>query len=387
MQPNEQQPTTSDITPEVTTSTDPVNTTPASSMPPVVGVAPTLNQEPSSPAKKGLSKKVKLLLIGVAAIVVLAGSSAGAYYGVIVPNKPENLLKTGIANTLKQKQFSYEATVDAQAVDSSKAGAMPATNVVIKGANDLDKGTFKAEVTATVSGFKVTGEVRYVEENGYIRLGDLSTLKNLASSYSPEAANALDKIQNQWIEVDKTLIKQAKADCALNTKLVFSDADLKQLGDAYDKTPFTTIKSKTADKVNGNAATKLELTIDDNKLGDYAKNFDNLSFVKQLKSCSKEVSDKANYSSLKDGDTTPLTIWVDKGTKRIVKIAGKTTDQDAKKDNVKGTVSVVLSYGAVTIDKPQGAKPVVQLISEFAPLFQSNVRGANSDNPFSLLGL
>jgi hypothetical protein len=168
---------------------------------------------------------------------------------------------------------------------------------------------------------------------------------------------------------------------------MLSDADVKMLSDAYTKTPFTTIKSTSSDPVNGKAATKFELAIDDNKLGDYAKNFDNLSLVKQLKSCSPQVSDKANYNDLKDNDTTPLTVWVDKGSKRIVKIAGHTTDQDEKKNNTKSTASVTLSYGPVTVDKPANAKPIMTLISEFAPLFSGGVQGAESTDPFSLLSL
>jgi hypothetical protein len=99
------------------------------------------------------------------------------------------------------------------------------------------------------------------------------------------------------------------------------------------------------------------------------------------------VSDKANYNDLKDNDITPLTVWVDKGSKRIVKIAGHSTEQDEKKDNTKGTATITLSYGPVTVDKPANAKPVMTLISEFAPLFSGGVQGAESTDPFSLLSL
>jgi hypothetical protein len=408
MQPDDQQPQEVDVntTPTETTSVQPetvasssmegtnspVTDTP-SVMPPAEMVTPVTSAPIASatPTKSRFgflkTKRAKLALVVVAVLVVLGAGSAGAYFGVIVPNKPENVLKSAIANTLKERQVSYDGTVDVQAVDSSKAGATPATSVTFKGGSDLDKNATKAEVSVTVSGVKVQGEVRYVDQTGYVKLGDLTAIKNLATAYSPDAASAISKVENQWIEIDKTLLKQAKADCVLDTKLTISDADLKMLSDAYTKTPFTTITSTTSDPVNGKAATKFELSIDDNKLGDYAKNFDNLSVVKQLKSCAPQVSDKANYSDLKDNDKTPLTLWVDKGTKRIVKIAGHTTAQDEKKDNTKGTASVTLSYGPVTVDKPANAKPIMTLISEFAPLFSGGVQGAESTDPFSLLSL
>jgi hypothetical protein len=376
------------------TVTSPVTDVPSSSPDSTVGeVTPVSATAPaptaSTTSRFGFlkSKKAKIVAIIVAVLVVLGAGSAGAYFGIIVPNKPENVLKSAIANTLKERQISYDGTVDVQAVDTSKAGATPATSVTFKGGSDLDKNATKAELAVTVSGVKVQGEIRYVDQTGYVKLGDLTAIKNLATAYSPDAASAISKVENQWIEIDKTLVKQAKADCVLDTKLMLSDADVKMLSDAYTKTPFTTIKSTSSDPVNGKAATKFELAIDDNKLGDYAKNFDNVSLVKQLKSCSPQVSDKANYNDLKDNDTTPLTVWVDKGSKRIVKIAGHTTDQDEKKNNTKGTASVTLSYGPVTVDKPANAKPIMTLISEFAPLFSGGVQGAESTDPFSLLSL
>lgn len=414
MQPNDQQPSSdTNVTPDETVNTEtavsteptetvmtpsaetlvaPTSETPAVTTP-VDAAAPVTQPVPvaATPTKSRFgflkSKKAKLALVVIVVLIVLGAGSAGAYFGVIVPNKPENVLKSAIVNTLKEKQVNYDGTVDVQAVDSSKAGATPATSVTFKGGSDLNKNATKAEVSVTVSGVKVQGEIRYVDQTGYIKLGDLGAIKNLAKAYSPEADSAISKVENQWIEIDKTLVKQAKADCVLDAKLALSDADVQMLSDAYTKTPFTTITSSTSDPVNGKAAIKFELSIDDNKLGDYAQNFDNLSLVKQLKSCSSEVSNKANYNDLKDNDTTPLTVWVDKGTKRIVKLAAHTTQKDEKKDNTKGTASVILSYGPVTVDKPANAKPIMTLISEFAPLFSGGVQGAESENPLSLLGI
>jgi hypothetical protein len=339
-----------------------------------------------TPQKKRFSKKVKLLLIGIVVVIVLAAGSAGAYFGIIVPNQPENVLKSAITNTLKEKQISYDGTFDVSAADTAKPGAQQATSMTFKGSGDLDKQTMKTELSVTVSGVKVQGEVRYIDQTVYIKLNDLGAVKNLASAYNAEASSVISKIENQWIEIDKTLLKQANADCVLDTQMTISDEELNSLYDAYTKNAFATIKSTGNEDVNGKAATKFELSLDDNKMADYLKNLSELSWVKKFEGCSKDVKGPDN-STLKDGDITPLTVWVDKDTKRIVKLASQSTEYDAKEKNIKGSGSVTLSYGPITVEKPSGAKPIMTLLSEFAPLYNSGVRGANTGNPLSLLGL
>ncbi len=365
------------------------NTTEQAPPAPVVSVSePASVAQPADLSKKKISNKVKLLALILIVVIVLFGASAGAYFGVIVPSKPENVLKAAVANTLKEKQISYDGSVEVQAVDDKKSGAMKPTSLTFKGATDVDKNASKAEISATTVGIKIQGEVRYVDQTAFVKLGDLGPIKTMAATYLPDSASLIAKVENQWIEIDKTLLKAAKADCVLNTKLTASDDDIKLLSDAYGKNQFATIKSTTSDRVNGKSATKLELELDDNKMVDYAKNLSNLSFVKQIKGCGDSVSDSIDTSELKDNDITPLTVWIDKGSKRFVKFASHSTDQDAKKENIKGSGSVTLSYGPVSIDKPQNAKPLMTLIAEFAPLIEnSKVRGANTQNPISLLGL
>lgn len=413
MQPNDQQSTDANSTipvetneVEVTNTVTPVeNTTEASDSIPLANQGTTVTTVeptviPSEPVadtvapistpppaeKRRFSKKLKLLLVAVMVVLLLAAGSAGAYFGLILPNKPENVLKSAISNTLQERQVSFDGSTDIQAADSSKPGAMTATSVTFKGAADLDKNISKAEIAVTMSGVKVQGEVRYVDQTAYIKLGDLGAIKNMATAYSPEAAGVINKVENQWIEFDKTIIKQANADCVLDAKLTFTDADLTMLSEAYSRNMFAIIQNTSSEDVNGQSATKFELALDDNTMAEYAKSLEQLSVVKQLKDCSKEIKDP-DYDSLKDGDTTPLSIWVDKATKRIVKLSSHTTDYDAKEANIKGTASVTLSYGPVSVEKPENAKPIMTLFSEFAPLFNSGVRGASSDNPLSLLGL
>lgn len=319
----------------------------------------------SQTAAKTSNKKRNTFLAAVAAGVLLLGAGAGAYWGVIVPNQPENVLKAAVANTLKQERVTYDGVLEYQEANASESLAMPATKMAFKGGMDMKNHTLQMSLDTTVGGVSVPVELRYLEKTGYVKLGDLGPVKAWAEGFVPEAGPLLDKVSNQWIEIDSTLVKQAKADCILDGSYALNDADLKLLGDAYEKNRFATIRSSSSDKVGDAAATKYEIELDDNKLAAYVKEFEKLSFFKKLKECiGPEETEPFNTRDLADGDKTPLTLWVDRKTKLITKIAGKTTEQDAKKDNLKGEISVVFGYGAVNVQKPEGAKPVMEFMAE-----------------------
>lgn len=404
MQPNDQNPVDGDVNtspnqpevpePTVTTpETPPAPTEPASEATTTgaATVSSVMTPTPTAP-KKSLFANKKLLAILIAAPLLLIGGSAAAYFGVVVPNKPENILKSAFFNTAREKQATVEGTFDIQAADSSKPDAMPASNATFKIAANDDAKTAQIEATVTISGIKVQGELRYVGEAIYIKLGDLSTVKALAASYNPAIGPTIDKLQNQWIEIDKTLLTQAKADCAIDASMTsITEDDMNLLADAYEKNKFATIQSTSNDTVNGKGAKKFEIVIDEKKAEEYGKNFENLSFVKKLKECETTKSTAESLtkqdSKVKDGDKAQFSLWVDKSSKRIVKLEFKSDEKSEKEDNTKGVFSMTIGYGAVNVEKPSGAKSFMSLVTEFAPLFSGSqgVLGANteSDLPFN----
>src|SRR5262245_9196840 len=64
---------------------------------------------PLPPKKGGKFKKVALVL---GAVLIVGGASAAAYVGVILPNKPENVLKQALVNSSQETQVSYKGTVE-----------------------------------------------------------------------------------------------------------------------------------------------------------------------------------------------------------------------------------------------------------------------------------
>ena len=334
---------------------------------------------PGAPVPAPKSKKRGTMVLAIlAGVLLIGGGSAAAYFGVVVPNKPDNILKAAIVNALQQKQVTASGsfTTDPTASDGGIAA-----KINFKSQFDTSSKSAAAQINATYSGVSLDIETRYLDQNLYVKAGDLSPLTGLAATFAPEVAPVAQTISkqlsNQWILIDSTLIRQAGGSCVVDASWSLTTADQKILTDQYGKNPFTVIQSSSSDTVGGKKATKLVLSIDDDKLAKYVTGLKDLSLVKSLKSCMTDKTSKTSIdgSSLADHDHTPITIWVDKGSKQIVKIASHSTAQDEKKNHIKDTISIDLSYGKVSITKPSGAKPVIQVITDL----QTTLKGTDFD--------
>lgn len=328
----------------------------------VGGSDPSAIVPPSSPRRS-----FKPFLIALAAVLVVGIGSAVAYIGIILPNKPINVLKQSLANSLQEPQSSFKGTV---ASDPSAAGGT-AYKADFSGAADTatKKAEFKLDFTVTGITFPI--EARLVNKNVYVKAGDLSTVAGLVSAYSPQfgglAQTLSSQLSNKWIVIDSTLLNQSGVGCFLDTSWSVTNADIQLLNNAYNKHAFVTIKSTGTDSVNGQNAEKLVLSIDNDKLAALGndKTLDNLSLVKSSQKCDKTISKNVSNAKGNHGQT-PLTIWVDKGKKRIVKIAY----QDPAKKN--GSAEVTVSYNKVAITAPSNAVPAVQILTQIEQSAASN---------------
>jgi len=320
----------------------------------------------SMTANKSKKRFIKPALLTLAAMFFLGGTAAAAYFGYIVPNKPENVLKSAVKNSLSQTQVSSKGTFEAEPVKEGKGLAM---KVLFDGASNINDQTAAVNLDATVSGVNAKLEARYVEKSVYLKAGDLTPLSGLAGSFSKELAPAAkvlsQKLSNQWIVIDSTLIRQAGAGCILENKWAFSQEDINMLAASYQGNQFATIDKTEPDTINGKKVTKFSISINDDKLADYSKSLGNLTLVKNLNKCNEGKSvGESSQEILKDGDTSPLTVWVDKSSKLIVKVESHTTPHDEKKDGMKGTFSTDIGYDNVHIEKPENAKPALQVLLE-----------------------
>lgn len=336
-----------------------------------------------SPKDTG-GKKKAVLFIGILAVVLLLGGAfAAAYYGVIVPNKPENVLRQAVQNTAKQEYVNATAKVDVAPV-GSESSSVTAMKFEGKTASDVSNNAYEGSVKVVASGVDVTLDAKYVDKNAYVKVGSLDTVTSLlGASLSGGAENAqikteLDKavavIENQWIEVDSTILDQANASCSLNSDYRFTDNDLKLLEDQFAKHSFISINNHSDDDVNGQKAKKYKLTLDTKKATEFAddKKLEELSFVKKLEECASDDKSVIDPDSLKDSveENAPkdekytFDLWVDSKQKVISKVAFSTDSQTKKPEDYKASVEVVLNYDKVTVTKPEDAKPVMQLFGD-----------------------
>ncbi len=346
----------------------PVNTDIAPAMPPAAA-APAA--EPSAPIPadpqvvQALAPKPKrnpkTLLIALLAVLLFGGASAAAYVGLIVPGRPQNVVKTALINTLQAPQTTLKSTIEG--TFSGDAESQGAYKVVVNTAQNVDAKTSSIQIEPTISGVTFPIEARLINKDIYVKVGDLSTIAGLVTAYSPDAGKAAQavssKLSNQWMVIDSTITKESKElNCVLDTKYRLTDADTKVLGDIYSKHEFATVVGAGSETVNGAKAAKYTVTIDNDKAAAYGndKGLENLSFVKSLTKCAGSFDQSTAADEIKGNHKkTTLTLWVDKGAKRITKVAYK--DKQA-------TATATLSYGNVTISKPKGAKPALQVLGE-----------------------
>jgi hypothetical protein len=309
----------------------------------------------SSNGRFHLSRRVLTI---IAAVVVLAGASAAAYVGVVVPNKPQNVLRNALINTIQARQSTVKGSFE-----GSSSGVAYKVADTMSQNSDAKAADIKLDITVTGVTFPIEG--RLADKNIYVKVGDLSTITSLLNAASPQAGDLAkslsSKLSNQWIVIDSTLLKQAGADCSLNVSWGITKADTKVLSDAYSKHQFVVVKAAGSDVVNGKKVAKYNVTLDNDKSSAFGndKSLDNLSLAKSLTKCDKSATHSAVTAYKGNHKTTALTVWVDKGSKRIAKVA-----YQVNSGNSKGTLTGTFDYGNVSIQAPTGAKPAVQVLSE-----------------------
>ncbi len=332
----------------------------------------------SSPSTGG-NKKLKIAGITVVAVVLVSAVSAGAYYGVYLPNTPKNTLKKSFTNLLKQEQTSAKGHASFSAKDSFTATFDYDVKV------DTVKNASATKLDASFSGVKLPVEARFVDKSAYVK-ADLSTVKSVATAaIGAEAGPYIDtisnKVSNKWIEFDESLIKTATGSdkcSALMSQTKFSDKDIDALVKLYSDNEFVDIKNKSSDTIDGRKATKMELDINKDKAKNFGKDLNKIDYFKKIEECGNSSDKtKSGDKELKKAEdfkgSYELTVWVDKGKKEIVKIAVKVSDTDGSAD-----FDLVFNHDKVDIQKPEGAVPAMQLLSEFAPLLGVGATSSNA---------
>jgi hypothetical protein len=309
----------------------------------------------------GKPRRKKGLVIGlaIAAFVCIIGAgSAAAYFGYIAPNKPENILKAALANSvdpdkLKSENFEGELSVK----DNESKQTFSAT---YNGAATAD-GVFQmqADVDAVVT--KVKLEMRSADgKSMYLKVSGLTGLPQLLSDYGDEAAQYapfISRINNQWFEINESLLSSA----GLGGGFKMSQADREKVAKAYQDHQFLTVKQKLKDeKVADMQSHHLQIVIDKQQLKDYLKALKDAKLDSAV--VTQEQLDTID-DGLKDVDLNkyPIDVWIDKATKQMNQLKFAYSDNDV---TVTFRMTVTAFNKPVTVTKPTGAKSLLELISE-----------------------
>lgn len=306
------------------------------------------------PKKKGL---IVGLIIGLV-VVILGGSAAAAYLGVVVPNKPENVLKTALANSFsldkaKSAHFNGDFSITAEGSDPTFTGDFA-------GSADSD-GAFevKANVDAMVT--KVAVDMRSVDgKSFYVKVGGLEGLPELlaaseeASIYAPMVAG----LNEQWIEINESILRQMGVTTGT---MKMTEADANKMAQAYADHQFLVFKEKLADeKIAGKDSHHFKVVIDKQQLKDFLK------AVKDAKLDSVKLTDddlKSFDDAVKNVDFNkyPADVWVSKDDKMIRQLKFTYSNNES-------TASfryTVTDYNKpVSVTKPANAKSLLEVMSE-----------------------
>lgn len=337
------------MAPEQPTNT-PASTAPASNAPaPVSG---------SEMQKQGGNKnKMKMIIAGAIAGVVLLGGSAGAYFGVILPNKPENLWKKSLSTTAK----GYDKAVDYLEKNKNVKGSKAKGTLKIEGPIAGD-GNIEAESYENNSKFKLDlgfAGTRYNLEGRtiaaansknpdvYLKVDGVRGLGALMGAGLGEGLGPIiDSLDGQWIAIDHTLLDQYSAGTAQRSSMPTAEDFVKlaraisELNKEYllnsdpNKAVLKVVKSVGKENRDGRSTYHFVVTINKENTKKYlaalkSKLGENpsgqaLAAVMDLEKMQRAIND------LKDTDTAD--VWVDTDTKLIRFV--RFTDKEKNKNYI-----------------------------------------------------
>lgn len=331
--------------------------------------APPLPGMQQSAIPRGGGKKKFVMILAVALIIIaLFGGSAAAYFGVIVPNKPQNVLKKALANSvgreqLKSGQFDGEITVTGEDVPKELK------NITFSGGFSQEE-NIGLNLTVNYTGGQSGAEMRiFKDQDSYIKLTGLENLTTLLTAQAVKEDNVsvkefastltfLKKFNNQWIVVPQEFTKNSGATSSALSGGQLSDADAQKIAVAYKNHPFATItKNYPAEKVNDVNSYHYEVGVDKEQLKAFLTEVKNDN-IKDLTITQADIDsvDKMDLSH------TTIELWVAKSTKTVNKVKVVASDKDGKST---ATVVVTLKQAnkPYSVEKPTGAVPFEQILN------------------------
>ena len=339
----------------MSSSTGPTTPDNGSDQQDVPATAPTA--VPSRPKKKFLF----VGLIVAAVVLVLGAGAAAAYLGYILPNKPENVLKRALVNSMTREKASTMHFEGEGSVASEGAESM---QLNFKGGATYDgKLDFSADIDALIT--TITLDLRSTDGKSYfLKVGGLDGLADLMALGGDESgttfAPLLKSVNDQWYEINQSLVNQTTGTSFDFAKV--SEEDVDKIVDIYKKNEFLVVKETLkSEKIKGVDSHHLKVGIEQEKLRSFLKalkeaNIDNLKITDQGLAA---FSNLLNDSDLSKNTTD---VWIAKDTKMFNQFQFKISESGS---DVNFRLTITDYNKPVNVEKPEGAKSILEVITSF----------------------
>ncbi len=334
---------------------------------------------PAEPKKK--RGKLKYFLIILIALLVIGGAASAAYFGYVLPNKPENKLLSAIANTSTQTQLIIKGKVEAETKKPNLS-----YNVNYELGADLTKHNLGLSGTVGVKGLQFPFDIRYIDKDIYVKVGGLSSIGKLAPLVKDNKevysyVNVLSSISDQWYVIDSSLLNASPpSKCVTDLSWALTKDDSAKIQAAYKKHPLFSVSGVTTASIDGKTLTKYDLKpASDAEATAFANELNSLSIAENINKCMNNSGSNSTSGDQEINNviskTTSENFYVYVSDNLVKRIELSSTD-----NNGSYSFSGNFDYSAPTIEKPTGAKPVQDLMCQVLGPLYCNL-GTNSANP------
>lgn len=313
---------------------------------------------------------LKPALISLAALFLIGGGATATYLGVIVPNRPDNVVAIALSKLIAYDTLGLDTATTVEVedkTDSSNSGSITvdfnadANDEVAKigfGIRDIqvNSGEISQEDLGDISGINVGAEVllRNESEHGFVKIRGLDTLADFYtelaasafgtnSSEDEEVKSSIDSfvsiLQSDWIRIE--VPQDESTDDPLDElAMCFEKAgeqlDFEQiLGENYIENRFFVVKNDFGDAdVNGEQMKHYEMTFSSEQFNNFANSvLDNVFANEDVKTCLDELSDGDMRADLNEATSEledyDFDAWID-GGKNLRRIAFVYEDDTVK---------------------------------------------------------
>ncbi len=349
--PDEQ--TTNPTTDESTANAQPV----VSTQPQTTDVAPVPSSAPVTTKKRKL--KLPVLLALIAGGVVLLGGSASAYFGVILPKKPDNIIKKGLVNTFGGATTEFEGQVNVTGPEVPKAFS----GVSFSGESN-ESGAFSMTSSANFTVTKITLDLKSQDSKTiYARLGGVKNASNIAKGFGVDQSDPtlgfvlpiLSALNDQWLllsQEDQNLLQQT---AAKGQSYQLNPAQRAQIGTIYKKHPFLKVQKRLVDEtVRGDQSYHYSMKLDKAAAKAFLADLKNAG-ISGITITQNDLNKTNQQIDKFDASKNSVELWVSKAKIKLNQVAVSHTENGS---TVKLRVSFESSTKTLNIEKPADAKPL-----------------------------